>query len=150
MAPGPLALSKWQHPSPRQTVSLPQLEATQRVAPEEPPHSKRREEMPLHKALTGSQQETFARDSDLVQKVRGEHYKTNHPHFNCETSCNLMNMFQDMIASAGLLCSQMYKIQEVWKGWSELQYANDALRALPKGLQFFCVVSPSELPKSWA
>ena len=90
--------------------------------------------MPLHKMLTGSQWEAFARDSNLVQKVREDHYKTNHPHFNCETSPDLMNVFWDKIASAGLLGFQIYEIQEVWEGQSELQYANDVLRALPKGL----------------
>ena len=103
--------------------------------------------MPLHKTLTGSQWEAFARDSDLVQKVRQEHYKTNCPHFDHKTSCDLMNVFWDMIAIAGLLGSQIYEIQEVWEGKSNLQYANDALRALPKGLQYFCPISPSELPK---
>ena len=90
--------------------------------------------MPLHKALTGGQWETFTRDSDLVPKVREEHYKTNHPHFDCETSLELTNIFQDMTTSAGLLGSQIYKIQEFWEGWSELQYINNALRALLKGL----------------
>ena len=46
-----------------------------------------------------------------------------------------------------LLGSQIYEIQEFWKGQSELPYANDVLRALPKGLWFFHFVSPSELPK---
>ena len=110
------------------------MEATSRVASEEPPHSKRRDEMPLHKALTGSQWEAFARDSDLVQKAREEHYKTNCPHFDHKTSCNLTTVFWDMITSTGLLGSQIYEIQEFWEGWSELQYANDMLRASPKGL----------------
>ena len=132
---------------PSWTVSPPQSEATPWVAPEEPPHSKRREEMPLHKVLTESQWEAFTRDSDLVQKAREEHYKTKCPHFNCKTSCNLMNIFRDIIASTSLLGSQIYKIQEVWEGQNKLPYANDVLRALPKGLQFFCTASPSELPK---
>ena len=146
MAPGPSAPSKWQHPSPSWTVSPPQLEATPRVAPEGPPHSKRRDEMPLHKALAGGQQEAFARDSDLVWKAREEHYKTNHPHFNHKTSHDLTNIFQDMITSTGLLGFQIYEIQEFWEGQSELWYANNALRTLPKGLQFFHAVSPSESP----
>ena len=108
---------------------------------------KRRDETPLHKVLAGSQREAFARDSDLVWKAREKHYKTNCPHFDCETSCDLMNISQDMIRSASLLGSQIYKIQEVWEGQSELQYTNNVLRALPKGLQFFCPVSPSESPK---
>ena len=76
--------------------------------------------MPFHKALTGSQQEAFARDLDLVWKAREEHYKTNCPHFNCKTSHDLMNVLWDMITSASLLGSQIYEMQEVWEGWSEL------------------------------
>ena len=52
-----------------------------------------------------------------------------------------------MIAYADLLGSQIYEIQEVWMGWEDLQYANDALKTLPKGLQFFHPVLPMELPK---
>ena len=147
IAPGPSAPSKWQHPSPIQTVFPPQSEATPRVAPEEPSHSKRRDEMPLHKALTGGQQEAFTRDSELVQKTREEHYKINCPHFDLQTSCNLMSIFQNMITSADLLGSQIYKIQESWEAQSELQYGNVALRASPKGLQIFHAISPSESSK---
>ena len=107
-------------PLPQPDLSPPQLETSPRVAPEEPPHTKRRDEMPVLKALTGGWWEAFTRDSDLVWKVREEHYKTNCPHFNCETSHDLTNVFQDMIASAGLLGSQIYKIQEFWEGQSEL------------------------------
>ena len=109
---------------------------------EEPPHSKQRDEMPLHKVLMGSQQEAFAMDSDLVWKAKEDYFMTNHLHFNCKTSCDLTDVYQDMIASAGLLGSQIYKIQEVWGGWSELQYANNALKTSPKGLQFFHPKSP--------
>ena len=132
---------------PSRTVSPPLSETTPRVAPEEPPHSKRRDEMPLHKALTGDWQEAFTRDSDLVQKAREEHYKMNCPHFDHETSHDPTNIFWDMIESTGLLGSQIYEIQEFWEGWSELRYANNVLSALPKGLQFFHPVSPSESPK---
>ena len=58
-----------------------------------------------------------------------------------------MNIFQDMIASTGLLGSQIYEIQEFWEGQSKLWYANDMLRALPKGLWFLHPISPSESPK---
>ena len=76
--------------------------------------------MPLHKAFMGSQQEDFAQDCDLGQKAREDHFKTNHPHFDCKTSCDLTDIFQDMIASAGLPGSQIYEIQEVWGGQSKL------------------------------
>ena len=104
--------------------------------------------MPIHKASTGSWQEAFARDSDLVWKAREDYFKTNCPHFHHETSYYMMDVFQDMITSASLLGSQIYEIQEVWGGQSELQYANDALKTLPKGLQFFCPYHPQNCPKS--
>ena len=92
-------------------------------------------------------EEAFAKDSDLVWKAREDYFKTNCPHFDCETSCDLTGVFWDMVTSASLLGSQIYKIQEVWRGQDELWYANDVLKTLPKGLQFFCPVSPSESPK---
>ena len=132
---------------PSHAVSLPSLEAASRVASEEPPCSKRRDEMLLHKVLTGSQWEAFARDSDLVWMAREDYFKTNHPHFDYKTTCDLMDIFQDMVTSTDLLGSQIYEIQEVWGGKSELQYVNNTLKTLPKGLQFFCPISPLELPK---
>ena len=98
-------------------------------------------------SVTRGSAEPFTRDSNLVCKVREEHNKTNHQHFNCVTFQDLMNIFWHMITSAGLLGSQIYEIQEFWEGWSKLQYANNALRASPKGLQFLYAVSPSESPK---
>ena len=41
-------------------------EATSKVIPKEPPHSKQKEETPLHKTLSSSCQEAFSRDSRLV------------------------------------------------------------------------------------
>ena len=52
-----------------------------------------------------------------------------------------------MIETTGLLGSTIYVIQEAWTKQKELQHANYALRTLPKGLRFFCMVSPSESPK---
>ena len=65
-------------------------------------------------------------------------------HFNSENSCNLTDVFWNMIESAGLLGSEIYEIQDTWTGRHELEYANYALNSLPKGLKFFCPVSPSE------
>ena len=36
---------------------------------------------------------------------------------------------------------------QTWTGWHELEYANYALKTLPKGLKFFHPVSPLEFPK---
>ena len=84
------------------------------------PHSKQRDEMLLHKALMGSQWEAFTRDLDLVWKAREDYFKTNHPHFDHETSHDPTDIFQDMIASAGLLGSQIYEIQ---KGLGRAEWA---------------------------
>ena len=102
--------------------------------------------MLLYKALSRSHQEAFSRDSKLVQKVREDFYQENCPCFDSKTSCDMANVFQSMIKSASLLSSKIHEIKETWTGWSKLQYANYALRTLPKGLRF-CPVSPSESPK---
>ena len=52
-----------------------------------------------------------------------------------------------MIISVGLLDSKIYEIQEIWTRQEDLQYTNDALKSLLKGLWFFCPVSPLESPK---
>ena len=62
--------------------------------------------------------------------------------------CNMVDVFWSMIEiCTGLLSSKIHKIKETWTGHSKLQYANYALRTLPKGLKFFCPVSPSDSPK---
>ena len=143
----PSPQSKWQQNLPDQVEAPSPLVATSNMTPKEPPHSRQKEEMPLHKALTRSQQEAFNRDSQLVHKVREEYYQENHPHFNSKNSCNLMDIFWNMVESASLLGSEIYEIQETWTGRCELEYTNYTLKILPKGLKFFCPVSPLESPK---
>ena len=104
--------------------------------------------MPFHKALSRSCQEAFSRDSRLVQKAGEDYYQGNCLHFNSETSCDLMDIFWNMIESAGLIGSEIYKIQETWTGQHELEYANYTLKTVLKGLKFFCPVSPLESPKA--
>ena len=148
-----ILLSPWHlDPVPHQNGDTPpqldcipsSLRSHPRVAPEEPPHSKRRDEMPLHKALAGGQWKVGFRAS--VEGKRGTLQEKLLP-FWLQNLPWPENVFWNMITSAGLLGSKIYEIQESWEGQSELQYANDALTALPKGLQFFHAVSPSELPK---
>ena len=115
--------------------------------PKELPHLRWKDEMPFKKSLKRSWQEAFTKDSNLVQQAREDYFKTNHPHFNWETSHDLSDVFQDMILHVSHLDSQIYEIQEARTGWEDLQYANNALRTLPKGLQIFHPVSPLESPK---
>ena len=82
-----------------------------------------------------------------MQRAREDYYQENCLCFDCKTSCNMADIFQSMIESTSLLSSEIYKIKETWTGQRKLQYANYALRTLPKGLKFFCPVSPSESPK---
>ena len=81
------------------------------------PYSKWKEESPLHKVLTRSHHEAFSRDSKLVWKAREEYFQENHPCFNNKTSCNMMDVFWNMVESTGLLSSEIYEIRENWTGW---------------------------------
>ena len=128
-------------------VSLPWSGDEAARGPEEPTHPKQKDEVPPKKSWKGGQQEAFAKDSDLMWQAREDYFRTNLPHFNHETSCDLSGLFQEMIAFADLLGSEIYEIQEAWIGQEDLWYANDVLKNSPKGLQFFCPVSPSESPK---
>ena len=70
----------------------------------------------------------------------------NQPEFDIEFSHDLAGLFWEMIASVGLLDSEIYEIQEVWTEKEDFWYPNDVLKLLPEGLQFFCPIFPSELP----
>ena len=56
-APEPLPWPKRQHNSPNQVEPFSPSESTSKAALEEPPYSKQKEEMPLHKILSRSFQE---------------------------------------------------------------------------------------------
>ena len=103
--------------------------------------------MHLHKALTRSCQEAFGQDSSLMRETREEYFWSHCPNFNNENSHDFTDIFWCMIETAGLLGSAIYEITEAWTGQDELQQANYMLMTLPKGLNFFRVVSPSESPK---
>ena len=65
-ATGPSPRSKQQHHLPDLVEPPSPSEATSKATPEKPPHSKQKEEMPLHKALLRSHQEASSSDSRLV------------------------------------------------------------------------------------
>ena len=64
--------------------------------------------------------------------------------FTVEGTHDLSEVFKWMAKSANLLGTSIHEIQVVWMGPDELRQANYALRSLPKGLKFLCVVFPSE------
>ena len=56
----------------------------------------------------------------------------------------MTDVFQNMVESTSLLSLEIHEIRENWMRQWELQYANHALRTMPKGLKFIHPVSPSE------
>ena len=76
-----------------------------------------------------------------------EYFLRHSCNFTVEGTCNLSEVFKQMAKSTNLLGTAIHKIQVVWMGLDELRQANYALRSLPKGLKFLCVVPPSESPK---
>ena len=97
--------------------------------------------------LKQSHSEAFSWDTSLVRMARKEYFKKHFPNFTTDGMHDLLEVFRCMTKSTKLLGSAIYEIQEVWKGLDELQQANYALRALPKGLKFLQAVPPSESPK---
>ena len=83
-------------------------------------------------------------DTNLVKEARKEYFKRHSYNFSVEGTCNLSEVFRQMAKSADLLGTAIHEIQVVWMGLDELLQANYALRSLPKGLKFLCVVPPSE------
>ena len=136
---------QWCH-SPNPVACSPQQDEVAETS-KELPCQKQKDVMPLKKLLKGGQLEAFARDSNPVQQAMEAYFRMNQPEFNHEYLCDLASLFWEMIASIGLLDLEIYEIQEVWTGWEDLQYANNALKLSLKGLWFFCPMSPSESPK---
>ena len=145
--PGHSPRPKWWHPSPDLVDVSPPGRTTSKATLEGPPSSKQWEIMPLHKALTWSCLEVFSQDSSLVREMKEEYFRRHCPNFNTENTCDLSDIFWHMARTAELLGSTFYEIKEVRTGPDELQQANYALRALPKGLKFLRVVPTSESPK---
>ena len=118
--PGPPPRPKQQHHSP-DLMDIPPLgEATSKATPKGPPNLKWQEIMPLHKVLMQNHQVAFGQDTHLVRKMREEYFRNHCPNFNNENTRDLTDIFQRMTKTAGLLCSAIYKIQDVWTGWDEL------------------------------
>ena len=112
-----------------------------------PLSSKQQEILHWDRALKPSHVEAFGWDSDLAKKARKEFFLKHSYNFVMEGTCNLSEIFRQMAASAELLGTSIYKIQASRMVPDELKQANYALRSLPKGLKFLCVVPPSESPK---
>ena len=82
-----------------------------------------------------------------MRKMREEYFRSHCPNFNNENSCNFTDIFQCITKTACPLGSAIYKIKETWTGQDELQQANYALKALPKGSEIFQSSIPIQVPK---
>ena len=111
------------------------------------PSSNWQEVPPWNKVLKQSCSEAFSWDTELVKEVRKEYFKRHSYNFTAEGTHNLSEVFRQMAESADLLGTTIHEIQAVWMGLDELQQANYALRSLPKGLKFLCLVPLSGSPK---
>ena len=134
------------HPSSDPVDSMPLGGTTSKTTSDGPPSSKQWEILPWNKALKPSHVEAFSQDSDLVKEARKEFFLKHSYNFVMEGTCNLLEVFRQMATSPELLGTSIYEFQASWTGPDELRQANYALRSLLKGLQFLCVVPPSESP----
>ena len=120
--------------------------ATGPAAPAKDPTHQRQKEGKSFLGLKENCSEAFCQDTDLVQATRQTYFEVHCPTFDQEGS-HLSSLFWEMITSANLLGSKIYEVQVVWAGMKDLRFAHHVIRDLPKGLQFFHLVSPLELPK---
>ena len=111
------------------------------------PSPKRWETPPWFKTLKPSHAKAFSWDSDMVKETRREFFSKHLYNFTTDGTCNLSRTFRWLPASTNLLGTSIHEIQASWTGPKELKQVNYALRSLPKGLKFLCMVPPSESPK---
>ena len=100
--------------------------------------------------LQGSSRRTIGKLSEKTltsSKLLGKHISKHHPSYDHEGSHDLSCTFQDMATTAGLMGSEVHKVQEVWTGWKDLQATHYMAKGSPKGIQFFWMVPPTKSPK---
>ena len=127
--------TKWQWNSSNQEAMMPRPEeeeaASLDITLEEHPHQRQKEGRPLARLLKESHQEAFRKDSDLIQTTRGAYFNMHHIDFDHEGSQDLCHTFQEMATSAGLMDSEIHKVQEVWAGWKDLWACSPSSKRFP-------------------
>ena len=113
------------------------------------PSSKRQEIPPWFKTLEPSHAEAFSHDSDMVREARREFFLKHSYNFTTDGTHDLSGIFRWLAASANLLGTSIHEIKASWMGPEELKQVNYALRSLPKGLKFLCMVSLQNLLRLW-
>ena len=95
-----------------------------------------------HRAQRKLPGRAFHQDTDLVQVTRQMYFEVHHPTFDQEGSHNLSSLFWEMITSADLLgVHRSMKSKRFGLDGKTSGMPICAMRSLPKGFQFFCLVS---------
>ena len=110
----------WQCHSPDLMDALPLSGTASKATPKGPHTLKQWEITPLYKALTRSHLEAFNQDSSLVRETGEEYFWSHCPNFNNENTYDFTDIFWNMIATADVLGSTIYKITEAGSGQDEL------------------------------
>ena len=84
---------------------------------------------------------------NIVVEARLCFFSKHSYNFNQDSKCVLSGIFKKLAVSAGLLGTDIHKIEASWTGLEELKQANYTLQSLPEGLKFLRAVPTSESPK---
>ena len=134
-------------PSPEPMGNMPLGRATLVAMLQGPPNPKKSENPPWFKSLKPSCAEAFLRDCNIVVEARLHFFSKHSYNFVDDGNCNLSRVSKKLAVSAGLLGTNICKIQASWTGPEELKQANYTLQSLPKGLELLRAVLTSESPK---
>ena len=115
--PTPPTGTKLRHQSSDQEATASRQEEEEAVSldvsPEGHPHQGQKGRRSHVKLLKESHQEAFKKDSDLVQNTRQVYLEMHCTSYDQEGSQDLSHTFQEMVISAGLMESEVHKVQEV-------------------------------------
>ena len=101
----------------------------------------------MAKAFKEPNHKAFSKESAVVKVARQAYFKTHQANFKEECSHDLSSTFWDMVSSMNLLGTKIHEVQEEWCGWQELKTTNRTTKASQRGIHFFRLVVPTELPK---
>ena len=117
------------------------------VTPAEWPCQRQKEGNPLASLHKESHWEALGKDSKLVWATRQVYFKSHCPNYDHEGFQDLSYTFKEMATSAGLLGSDVHKVQPVWAGWKDLWFTHHMAKSSPKNIHLFYVVPSTKLPK---
>ena len=145
--PAPQVGTKCWHHSLDQGVPTPRQDKEEAAnindKPEECPCQKQKEGRLAAKALKEPQREAFSKESDILKVARQAYQKAHQVNFEQEGSCDLSSVFQQMTTSTNLLGTEVHEVQESWGGQNDPWAANWVVKASPKDIPHFWIISPT-------